>query len=221
MSRARSQVLHGDAMQGVLRRHDGLELVLWTAGYTLVCALFMIGRVQTPPYDDSHFFKRISWNGIVHGELAWNLDDGPVHGATSQLYQLINLPIVALMPIYSMLAGRVFAVVCLGACFSILRWVTHPHDRGLSVTAACLAPAVFHTMLSGMQTALCLLVVSLSLLVAVHPPKHWVIAPLLVLSVYLTRPDAVLLVLPALFLLRPVTSPRNVFGQLAIVAALI
>jgi len=214
-----------DAVRGFVRRawvrHDGRTLTPWIAGYALVCTLYVLVRLGTPPYDDAHFFKRIGWNGVTHGVLAWNVDEGPVQGVTSQLYALVYLPIVALAPAHSMFVARVFALVCLVLCFAILRSVTEPHDRGVAATLACLAPALLHALLSGMETALCLLVVSVALATAMKPAKHWTIGPLLVVAVYLARPDAALLVLPLVFFIRPVANPRTFVAELLFLAGLL
>jgi hypothetical protein len=55
-----------------------------------VFALHTLGQMAVDPWDDALFFKRFALNTLDHGVAAWNLSDGPVHGNTTQLFQLLS-----------------------------------------------------------------------------------------------------------------------------------
>ena len=150
------------------------------------------------------FFKRIALNFLRHGSLAWNPDEGPVYGLTSQSFAMIAVPITALASDYSMIATRLFLVLCLIAAHALLLRITARADRGACATYAFCSPVITFAALSGMETAFALLLLAAFLwaVYAAADSLHWTVAPLLVLLVYVTRPDAALLAAPVLLVER-------------------
>src|SRR5262245_52073645 len=65
------------------------------------------------PYDDAYFFLRLGRNFATQGVFAWNLTEGSVHGATSQLFQVIAASLLALAPDHYVTAIRVFLATCI------------------------------------------------------------------------------------------------------------
>lgn len=182
----------GGAGAGSSRR---LFLVL-TAGYAVVVALQLFGLLGREPYDDSYFFKRFAYNFLEHGMLAWNVSDGPVHGNTSQLFQLVGIGIMAVAPDHYMVATRVLMGLCLIAAYAcMLRLAARNRSELLPTLAMCSIPVLF-TMISGMETPLVLLGLSVFLLLlhCRQPPwGHWAAVPLCIVVLYLLRPDSILL----------------------------
>ena len=79
-----------------------------------VLALLWVGvRGGLEPYDDALFFLRTADHALQHGTFAWNLEDGPVHGNTSQLYQVVMTAIVALAPEHAIGTSRLLLAGCL------------------------------------------------------------------------------------------------------------
>ncbi len=64
-------------------------------GYCATVLLFVYALVERVPYDDSYFFKRVALNFLRHGVLAWNPQEGPVYGLTSQSFGLLAVVITA------------------------------------------------------------------------------------------------------------------------------
>jgi hypothetical protein len=194
------------------------------AGYAAALALFAAAFASREPYDDSHFFKRVAVNALEHGSLAWNVDEGPVFGSTSQAQQLVVLLVTALTRDQSMLAMRLFAALCLLGSVALLFDLTREADRGASVLFGCLTPVALFPLLSGMETTLCLLVGSLFLWLLYQPRARrfgWAPAALAAVLVTLTRPDAALLTLPLLLVERWRDTRRLPLRELLLVAGLL
>jgi hypothetical protein len=178
-------------------RSPGRMLAL---GYAATIALFTYALLEREPYDDAYFFKRIALNFLDHGRLAWNVDEGPSYGLTSQAFELLAVLVTLLTRNYYVLAVRGLLVACLVAAYVLLLRCTARADRGMSATYAFCSPVILYTALSGMETAFALLLIALFLwvLYARGASWHWAVAPGLVLLVYVTRPDAALLITPIL-----------------------
>jgi hypothetical protein len=169
-----------------------------SAAYAVVVTLFAIAHASIEPYDDAHFFKRIAVNGLDRGSFAWNLDEGPVYGATSQSYQAVAVGLTALTRTHYMLATRLFSIACLVAAFAILVRLTARFDKGSSATFAFCSAVLLFPTITGMETALAVLSVTLLVWGAARERTWWGTRPLLLLFVYLTRPDAAALGAPLL-----------------------
>lgn len=161
-------------------------------------AAVVLLRLELPPYDDALFFVRFARNLLDHGVFAWNPADGPVHGNTSQLFQLASVPLVALGGSHSLLLGRLFSACCLVGAALVMqrRW------RGAALVSVLswLSPVALATVLSGMETALVLLL-GVVFLAVVDDPKRPVGASAtaaLVLLCALGRPDTLLLTMGTL-----------------------
>src|SRR3954447_10866660 len=59
--------------------------------FTVVCAAIIVSYWPDGLWEDGYFFLRYARNTWTHGVMAWNIADGPVHGMTSQLYQLFTI----------------------------------------------------------------------------------------------------------------------------------
>jgi len=195
-----------------------------SAGYLAVALAFAAAYANREPYDDAHFFKRVALNALDHGTLAWNVDEGPVYGSTSQTFQLLAVLVSAVTREHYMLATRALTLLLLLVSFVVMQRLTAAKDQAASVIFAFCSTTLLFPMLSGMETGLAILAVSgaLWLLYAEHEREpHWALAPLFVPLIYLTRPDAALLVLPLLVVERWGRTGRMPWRELALVAALL
>jgi hypothetical protein len=190
--------------------------------YTLVLVGFVLPRLAVEAYDDSYFFKRVAVNLLDRGALAWNVDEGPVYGLTSQTFQLVSILVAALARNHYVLGVRVVLVACLLVTCGGLVKLTRPWDRGLSALYALCSPVVLYMALSGMETAfaLALLTGYLWLIHAPAAPKHpfW-LAPVVAVFVCLTRPDAAVLVAPTLLFERYRTERRLPWREALVLGA--
>jgi hypothetical protein len=175
----------------------------------------LVRDLDVTPYDDGYFFKRFALNFLRHGAFAWNAADGPVHGLTSQAFELVSVALVALAPAHFVIAAKVFFAACLVATawtFSTLALrVTERLDTTLAITLLVIGnPLVAWTVHTGMETSLVLLIVTLGLrtiLDADGSPRASLKAASATLFVYLCRPDATLV--PAFaFLVRNLRNRR-------------
>lgn len=175
------------------------------ASYAALIALLVSATLGREPYDDAYFFKRVALNLLERGSLSWNPSDGPVYGITSQLFLALSVALTALSRDYTLLFTRLVLAACLALAFALSHALTERRDRGLSTALAFCSPVALFTVTSGMETAFCLLLVSLGLTLlygARADRRHWLWAPLVTLALWLTRPDAVLLLLVPLLLER-------------------
>ncbi len=182
-----------------MSRRDSLVL------YAALVLLFVAGTLGQEPYDDAYFFKRFALNALEHGSLSWNASDGPVYGITSQLFLAISVALTALARDHTLLVTRLFLAASLVGAFAFSYAASRKLDRGFAAALAFCSPVVLFTITSGMETAFALLLVSLGLWL-VHGPdaaeRHWLWAPLVTLALWLTRPDALPLLLIPLLLQR-------------------
>ena len=199
------------------RHHGGLALA-----YALCSGCFIAARADFAPYDDSHFFKRVALHLLTAGQLAWNVDEGPVYGMTSLLFQGLAVPVAAVAPEHFMLSIRLLSWVGAVVTYMLLCSITRRLDGTLSATWLSLSPTVLFALLSGMETTVALALVSWTLWLLLSPTgrrQHWSLSPFAVLSVYLVRPDATLLVTPVLLALRWKESRRMPLREIGLLAA--
>lgn len=148
-------------------------------------------------WDDALFFRRVAHNLVHHGFAGWNVADGPVFVNTSQLFQLVSVPVLWLFPQHYNAA-----IVVLGALATAGAWALLFRATGaLSVGAVALfcwmqAPPVILAVATGMETPVVLLAMSSVLLVLLRRAPssttlNWAIG--LQLLAYLARPDALIL----------------------------
>jgi hypothetical protein len=192
--------------------------------YGVAALFFAIAYANREPYDDAHFFKRVAVNALEHGTLAWNVDEGPVYGSTSQVFQLLAVGVSAFTRNHYMLVMRALSLSFTVAAFAVLRRLTLRRDEGLSAILAFGSATLLFPILSGMETALGVLGVTvfLWLLYAdASRERHGLLAPLLVLGVYLTRPDAALLCVVPLVIEGWSRRGRPPWRELAWIAALL
>lgn len=168
----------------------------------------LVLHLDTTVYDDSYFFARFARNALHHGVFAWNVEDGPVHGSTSQLFQLVTTAIFAVTDTHFVVATKlVNAGVLVGAGVLLLVWAGRrtedPREGALVALVAFDTPLVLTTVQTGMETAMTLLVLVATFVVLTpgsrpgglgRPPPGelppGVPAAILTALVYLARPDA-------------------------------
>ncbi len=170
---------------------------VWVLGYAALLALLLALRLELPPYDDAFFFKRFALNFLDRGAFAWNVADGPVHGNTSQLFQLAvtGLSIIDRERVIT-LSRILLAGGLLSGAAALWRRAESDEAR-LPIALAFASPVALAAALSGMETGLVLGLEGLLLSALRRGP-----APSAALAVllYLARPDTALLSLGALAL---------------------
>jgi hypothetical protein len=184
--------------------------VIWLSlAYAVLVALFFASGLDLEGWDDSYFFKRIGMNILEHGSVAWNVEDGPVYGNTSQGFQLVALLPLLIDPSYYISLVKILLALCSIGLFATLLhaarvFSSDPRDRTLAQGLAFLAASAPYPLLlihSGMETCVALLVLAINLLV-IHQSdrsrRGTAAVVITTLAVYLVRPDAVLISLMAL-----------------------
>lgn len=165
------------------------------AAYALLVAYVVVRELGNSAYDDSYFFKRFALHAVEHGVYAWNLGDGPVHGSTSQLFQLLTTPIVLLTKTHFVAAVRVLDGVFLVLTAAVLL----RRARAPWVLLAMGNALVLSAVRSNMETALALAVLSVALVRELQPARGTAMrndlgSAAATVLVYLARPDAALIV---------------------------
>ncbi|HLV65472.1 MAG TPA: hypothetical protein VKY73_06655 [Polyangiaceae bacterium] len=165
-----------------------------------VVAYVLVVGMETSVYDDALFFKRFARNFSNHGVFAWNAEEGPVHGNTSQLFQGLATGVAALAGDWYLLATKTLSAVLLVCAFALLVRLVRRRGGNPGILLFGLAtPIVLGVVHTGMETALVLFVLALvHRFVPLDPARRFepFRAAGLTTLVYLARPDAVLL--PAL-----------------------
>jgi hypothetical protein len=175
-------------------------------------------------YDDAHFFKRIALNALKTGELAWNRDEGPVYGTTSQVFQVLAVLITAITSDYYILAVRALSVCSSIAAFALLVHLCRKLDRGLSAAMAFASPIVLQPLVTGMETSLTFLVIAAVLWIVFSERGRelpTVVLPLALGVLYLTRPDALLLALGIVVIVRWLPEPKRGLSEALVLALLL
>jgi hypothetical protein len=166
-----------------------------------------LGTLERGLWEDGYFVKRFAYNLWHHGTLAWNPSDGPVYGMTSQVLQLLGVLLYGLAPDHLVLGLKAALTLLLFAALLVIEPIARDHvdepahagsaSRGLCVALVGLSmPILLELILSGLETVLALTVVALSVAGAIGFARgergRWSMTLLIVL-VYLTRPDAILI----------------------------
>jgi hypothetical protein len=139
-------------------------LLPWCAALGVCAAVAYAG---TSPYDDGYFYLRFARNFVEHGVFARNVADGPVHGITSQLFQLVTTVLRWCMPTHALALAKLFSTACLVGAAGVLHdrarlLTSRPFAATAIATAAMISPLVLLTIHTGMETALALLLVAIS-----------------------------------------------------------
>lgn len=166
----------------------------WLAllGIAAVVGYVVHREIGSTAYDDSYFFKRFALHMVEHGVYAWNLDDGPVHGSTSQLFQLLTTAVVAFTKTHFVAAVRVLDGVLLTLAGAVM---LHGARRTPGIAVLVLGNAlVLSGLQSNMETCLAVLVLTVALVLALRPATHDATLVGLTVLVYLARPDAAAIV---------------------------
>lgn len=173
---------------------------LWVAGFTAVIAALLLSRGRLPPYDDAFFFGRFAHNLLTHGVYAWNVADGPVHGNTSQLFQVLVTGVSAVAGPYTVSLTRLL----LGGCL-VVAGVMHGRRWGWATAALTyVGPVALATAVSGMETALVLALGSAFVALLRDDgsagERRWsaVLSVTLAVLLFTARPDTALLTLGSL-----------------------
>jgi hypothetical protein len=180
---------------------------LAAASAVVLVGLYTVAALTREMWDDALFFKRIGVNLVDHGTAAWNVADGPVHGSTSQLFQMVAACVVALARDHYIAGIRIVLGACLAATFFVLvrcagRLQSAGAERGPGpgATAVILcglaSPIAVLSISNGMETMLAMLAAAVFFLVLARLADDrgswggevaaFVAAHLLV---YLARPD--------------------------------
>lgn len=173
--------------------------------YAVLVGYLTVRDFGATAYDDSYFFKRFALNALDHGVFAWNVDEGPIFGSTSQLFQLVATAVTAVTRTHYVVAVRGLNAAALVVAYVLLaRWngraTNHPaHGHALALVALG-SPIVVATVLTGMETAITLALLSwvLTRLLDARDDAELTVAPwhaaALTVAVYLCRPDAAVIV---------------------------
>jgi hypothetical protein len=189
---------------------EDLHPALFYGVFALIIAMTVIRALGHPVWDDALFFQRIGFNIVHSGVAAWNVADGPVHGSTSQLFQLVAAALVAIAPSHYQLAVRLLLGVCLFSAFWLVTAMTPRGGSRLTlVFCAFCAPTLLLLVESGMETLLALDAVALALLVVDRarerrfgsPMREFGAFVVSELLVYVTRPDLMLITATASLML--------------------
>ena len=178
------------------------------AAYAALVGYLLLRDLGATAYDDSYFFKRFAVNALEHGVFAWNVADGPVYGSTSQVYQWVATLVAAATHTHFVVAMRCLNAFFLLATGAVLaRWCARacedPRTGASLVLLALATPLTLTAVISGMETALALLLVAISLTTCLSPrpdarPVDPRLGAALCTLVYLTRPDAASIVVVAI-----------------------
>lgn len=173
--------------------------LLWSAGFCVLVVGVLWSRGGLPPYDDAFFFVRFARNLLEHGVYAWNPSEGPVHGNTSQLFQVAVTGVHALAGAHTVWGTRLL----LGACL-VLAATVHGRRWGWETGALAFAgPVALATVLSGMETGL-VLALGAGFVALLHNedtlprPAKQAGAVVLAILLFAARPDTALLTLSSL-----------------------
>ncbi len=183
--------------------------------FAVVLTYLSVRDVGVPIYDDGYFFKRFALNFLEHGVFAWNLEDGPVHGSTSQAFQLLATLATSIAATHYVVVIKLFSALALaGLATVVMRWSSRTEAAGRGPMIALLGlgcPLVLTTALTGMETAATLLALALVLTAMVEPDGRMCMAPskaaLCTVALYLFRPDAALI--PAVVVVVPALLRRE------------
>ncbi|HTL13114.1 MAG TPA: hypothetical protein VL588_11530, partial [Bdellovibrionota bacterium] len=156
-----------------------------------VLALYLVhalGRASHGEiWDDAWFFHRIAHIWLKTGLPSWNPGEPPVHGNTSQLFQIVVTALGAITRDYSVALTKVFLTACLGGWY----WLVSLRSPWLAL-AGLMSPLILLTGGTGMETALAIFLVGLFLHVSEIDVRGWSSGFLAVL-LYWVRPDSVLI----------------------------
>ena len=158
------------------------------------------------PYDDAFFFKRFAIHALKYGVFAWNVEDGPVYGLTSQLYQFWTAGVTWLDPSHVVVWAKVFAALCvLVTGFVIAHVASDPGSGGPIVLLGLASPVVLATIGTGMETAMTMLLLSIALKKVLRDEQSHTSATSvgLTLLVFLCRPDAAVIPVVAALVVSP------------------
>lgn len=165
------------------------------AGFAVLVAYVVVRELGNSAYDDSYFFKRFALHAVEDGVYAWNLEDGAVHGSTSQLFQVLSTAVVLFTKTHFIAAIRVLDGALLVFTAGLLLRVA----RGPLVLLTLGNALATSVVRSNMETALALTVLSVALVLELRTsrdpgPRSDATSVVATVLVYLARPDAAAIV---------------------------
>lgn len=165
------------------------------AGFAVLIAYVAIRELGNSAYDDSYFFKRFALHALENSVYAWNLEDGAVHGSTSQLFQVLTTAVVLFTKTHFVAAVRVLDGALLVLTAGLLLRVA----RGPLVLLTLGNALVTSVVRSNMETALALAVLAAALVLELRTsrdpkPRSDALCAAATVLVYLARPDAAAIV---------------------------
>jgi len=165
------------------------------AGFAVLVAYVVMRELGNSAYDDSYFFKRFALHAVENGVYAWNLEDGAVHGSTSQLFQVLTTAVVLFTKTHFVAAVRVLDGALLVLTAGLLLRVA----RGPLVLLTLGNALVTSVVRSNMETALALAVLAAALVLELRTsrepgPRTDAMSAAATVLVYLARPDAAAIV---------------------------
>ena len=193
-------------------------------GYAFALVLFTLAYSDREPYDDAHFVQRIAQNLLDHGSLAWNRGEAPVHGVTSQALQGLAVLVALVTREHAMLAMRALSLGVLVSAFVVLHRLTSRRDGAAALVFGFCSAVLLFPVLSGMETALAVLSLSVLLWLLYSEradSQPWALAPATLVLIYLVRPDAALLGFGPVVAERWRRSGRLPLRELALIAGLL
>lgn len=129
-----------------------------TLAFAGLCLVVFLSFLSAGLWDDGYFFIRYARNAWAHGVMAWNVSDGPVHGMTSQLYQIVVALLHPLAPDHMVTVLKALGAAALAAAAACLFRLRPPAERGaadLALPFAGLGLAlVANHVTTGMETLL-------------------------------------------------------------------
>lgn len=197
---------HGTERLAIPGRWLAVGLAL---AYVAVVAIYLISRLGVEAWDDAYFFKRIGLNLLEHGSLAWNVEDGPVYGNTSQGFQVVALLALLIDADHYVVTIKLLSALSMVLLFALYALSARAAQRHLADAAppdlalawglgflGASAPFLLLLVHSGMETSVALAMLAGNLLAIRHGTSTRQGTAAVVATtalVYLTRPDAVLI----------------------------
>jgi hypothetical protein len=204
------------------------------AAFAGIVGLYTFNALSHDVWDDALFFERFGVNIVEHHVAAWNVDEGPVYGNTSQLFQFLAAAVVAVAPNHYHFGIKLVLGLSLFIAFVIsgvvvrqlLRLEAGAGDAGPPALLLCgfAAPTMLLMIASGMDTlpAICVLALFFAIVGRVYAEGfHSRIAESASFTgaqvlIYLARPDLIAITIPvsAIVLWKPDRKGQRRFATL-------
>jgi hypothetical protein len=169
--------------------------------FAAALAVVWLSTLGRELWEDGYFVKRFAYNFWRHHEFSWNIADGPVYAMTSQTLQALGAVLYRLAPAHLVITLKTVLFAALFFTLLVLGRFTRAHGggelAGLIPCAVGLSMSlILEVTLSGLETPLALLVLAAAIAVVLRPAEARPSVPaaaVAVLTLYLTRPDAIVI----------------------------